>query len=69
MVQRGERLVEGAPKIGEHVESGRLDAARVEVTGDQTVPLGTTEGVGEHFVRYTVEGIIEVLVTATAIAS
>jgi hypothetical protein len=68
MVEGGERLVEGAAEVGEYVESGSLDAARVEVTGDKAVSLGTTERVSQHFVRHTVESIIEVLVAATAIA-
>jgi hypothetical protein len=68
MVDGGERLVEGAAEVGEYVESGRLDAARVEVTGDKAVTLGTTERVSQHFVRHTAESIIKILVAATAIA-
>jgi hypothetical protein len=68
MVEGGERLVEGTAKVGEYVESGRLDAARVEVTGDKAVSLGAPERVSQHFVRHTVESIIEVSVAATAIA-
>ena len=68
MVEGGERLVEGAAEVGEYVESGRLDAARVKVTGDKAVTLGTAKRVSQHFVRHTIESIIEVLVAATAIA-
>ena len=51
--------------VGELVEEGRLDAAGVEVTGDQAVSLGAVE-LGEHLARDAVEGTIEVLLAGAS---
>jgi hypothetical protein len=37
------------------------------VARDKAVTFGSPEGVGEHFVRDSVEGFVELLVTATAV--
>jgi hypothetical protein len=65
--ERGERFVEGLAEFGELVEGGSVDSAGVEVTHDKAVAFGSSEGVGEYFVRDTVQGLIEFLVAATAL--
>jgi hypothetical protein len=54
-------------KIGELVEGGGVDPAGIEVTCDKAVAFGSSKGVGQHFVRNPIEGIIEFLVAATPI--
>ncbi|MGB7050857.1 MAG: hypothetical protein WBG41_04755 [Acidimicrobiales bacterium] len=39
----------------------RRDPAGIEVAYDQVIAIGPPEGVGEHFVRVIVHGIVEFL--------
>jgi hypothetical protein len=65
--ESGEGFGEGLTELGQLVEGGGVDAAGIEVACNQSVALGSSEGVGQHFVRDAVEGIIEFLVAATAV--
>jgi hypothetical protein len=66
-LESGERFVEGSTEIGQLIEGGGVDAGGIEVAYDQAVAFGSSEGVGQHFVRNAVEGIIEFLVAATPV--
>jgi hypothetical protein len=66
-LQCAKRLVERPAEVGEFVEGGRLDMARVETANDESVSFCPSERVGEDLVRDAVEGIVEVLVAATAL--
>jgi hypothetical protein len=65
--ERGKRFVEGSTELGQPVEGGGVDAAGVEMTHNQAVAFGSSQRVGEHFVRDPVEGIVEFLIAATPI--
>jgi hypothetical protein len=57
------RLLEGSTEHGELL--GVLVSAWVEVTYYQAGAFGSSERIGEHFVRDTLEGFVEFLVAAT----
>jgi hypothetical protein len=65
--ESGERFVEGAAEVGELVKGGRLDPTGVEVAHHKAVTLGSSERVSEHFMRNTVERVVEFLVAATSV--
>lgn len=65
--ESGEELFERSTEVRELIEGGGFDAAGIEVAYDQAVAFGSSEGVGQHFVRDTVGGIIEFLVAATPV--
>lgn len=50
LLQDGQGLGEGSTEFGELVERGGFNAAGVEVSDDQPVAFGSTQGVGEDFV-------------------
>ena len=68
MRKGSKRLVDGPAKVGALIEGGGLDSPRVEVASDATVSFGSSQRVGEHFVRDAVQSVIEVLVTEAALA-
>jgi hypothetical protein len=59
--------LKGAGEVGELVESGRVNPTVVNATDDETIPLCSTEGVGEHFVGDASQGGVKVLVAATSV--
>jgi hypothetical protein len=58
------QLVERPAEVGQLVESGGVDTARIEVAQNQAVTFSPSKRVDEHLVRDTVEGFVEVLVPA-----
>ena len=60
-----DRLLEGSAEIGQFVESRGVQAAGVDVSNDESVPLSSSKRVGEDFVGDTVESVVEFLIAAT----
>jgi hypothetical protein len=48
------------------IDRGSLDATRIELTGHQAISFGSSERIGEHLVRDSIESLVEVLVSAPA---
>ena len=63
----GEGLIEGSSKVGQLVLGSGVEATGVEVSHDQAVTFRPPESVSEHFVRDSVKGVIEFLVSAASV--
>jgi hypothetical protein len=58
--------VEGSAEVGELIERGGVDTAGIEVAYDKAIAFSPSEGVGQHFVRDAIQGVVEFLVSATS---
>jgi hypothetical protein len=67
LFERGDRLIEGSTEVGQVVKRGSVDAAGIEVADDESIAFGSAQRIGEHFVRYTVESVVEFLVATTTV--
>jgi hypothetical protein len=64
LVQEGEGVLEVSAEQGDSIDHGALDSVGVDMSSDESVSFGSSEGLGEDFVRDPFYGLEEFLVAA-----